>query len=166
MNNLVIEAKNLMLKAHDKQKDKIGEPYTAHLIAVASIIKIIPLYKSLSQEEKTLAEVCAFLHDIVEDTFITEKHLEALRYPKDVRDIVALLTYDKSESREDYYEKIKTNKIARLVKFADISHNASHERITKLNNETQIRLKKKYSQAAKALLSKEEQKWFKDFIKQ
>jgi (p)ppGpp synthase/HD superfamily hydrolase len=165
MERLITDAKNLMLKAHKEQKDKLGEPYAGHLIAVASIIKLIPSYQNLSQEEKILAETCALLHDIIEDTYITESHLEALRYPSEVIEVVKLLTYNKSESREYYYQKIKTNKIARIVKFADISHNASNDRIKKLNHETQERLTIKYAKAAEALLSKDEQNWFRLFIK-
>jgi (p)ppGpp synthase/HD superfamily hydrolase len=165
MERLILEAKNLMLKAHKEQKDKLGEPYKAHLIAVASILKLLPSYEALSEEEKILSETCALLHDIIEDTFITEKHLEALRYPAQVIEVVKLLTYNKSESREDYYQKIKANKIARLVKFADISHNASFDRIKKLDDETQIRLNIKYAKASEALLSRDEQEWFKSFIK-
>lgn len=154
-----------MLKAHKGQKDKLGEPYRGHLIAVASIVKTIPSYSILSPEEKIITEVSALLHDIIEDTFITELHLRALRYSEETIEIINLLTYDKSVSREEYYKKIKNNKIARLVKFADISHNASNNRLKKLDKETQKRLKEKYAKAAEALLTPEEKDWFQSFIK-
>jgi hypothetical protein len=50
-----------------------------------------------------------------------------------------------------YYERIKADEIALLVKEADIEHNTHPDRMAVLSPSTQKRLTRKYAKAIKAL---------------
>lgn len=105
-------------KAHEGQKDKGGNPYILHPLAVASKVE--------NREEK----ITALLHDVVEDTEVTLGDL-AREFPSVIVDAVDRLTKKKGPeySREKYLERIKENEIARKVKLADLEHNMDISRI-------------------------------------
>ena len=62
-------AYEFILKKHDGQKRKSGEPYYHHLIEVAYIIA------SLHAGPNTI--IASFLHDVVEDTDVTIEDIQA-----------------------------------------------------------------------------------------
>src|SRR5947209_10353476 len=75
--------------AHQKRKGENGEPYFNHLLEVAELIA------ASSPQLDVQLVMAAFLHDTVEDTGVTLQELEQ-RFGKDVADLVAEVTDDKS----------------------------------------------------------------------
>ena len=129
-------ALRIAVEAHEGQRDKNGMPYILHPLAVASKVEGLEL--------KTIA----ILHDTIEDTYVTADFLLEKGIPKDIVEVVALLTKPKEESYESYLRRVKENPKAKAVKLADLAHNTSPERASGLN---EFR-KKKYA-LAKQILS-------------
>jgi GTP pyrophosphokinase len=67
---LVCRAFNFAYKLHEGQYRKSGEPYIAHPVAVAGLLR------DLGADEAMIA--AGFLHDVVEDTEITVEEIEQL----------------------------------------------------------------------------------------
>lgn len=110
-------AEKLSKHAHKGQKDKAGKDYfSGHIVGVVSGVNSI--------DEKTVA----YLHDVVEDTIYTEKHIRGY-FPKHIADAVMLLT-KKDEEYFDYIERIKNNLLAKKVKISDLKHNSDLTRIS------------------------------------
>lgn len=80
---LVEQAYDLAIEAHEGQKRKSGEPYIIHPILVAAITALI------SEEDTMVA--AALLHDVVEDTSYTLEDIEDM-FGHDVAHIVDGLT--------------------------------------------------------------------------
>ena len=116
---LTNKAMKIAYDAHHGQFDKGGIPYIYHPIHLAE------------QMDDEVECVCALLHDVVEDTDITFEDLEK-DFPKEVIDILKLLTHEDGIEYMDYVRKIKTNKVATKVKMADIKHNYDKSRLTEL----------------------------------
>lgn len=126
----------IAVEAHKGQVDKSGMPYILHPIAVMQKVEGLEL--------KTIA----ILHDTIEDTYVTEDFLLEAGIPKNIVDVVALLTKPQNESYESYLRRVKENPMAKAVKLADLAHNTSPERASGLNEAR----KKKYA-LAKQILS-------------
>ena len=129
-------ALRIAIEAHEGQRDKNGMPYILHPLAVMSKVDGLEL--------KTIA----VLHDTIEDTYVTEDFLLEKGIPKNIVDVVALLTKPQNESYESYLRRVKENPKAKVVKLADLAHNTSPERASGLNEAR----KKKYA-LAKQILS-------------
>ena len=122
-------------RAHEGQKDKIGEPYIFHPFRVMSL---------LCDEASRMAAV---LHDVVEDTPWTLEDLRGLGLRRDVLEAVDLLTKRPGVQYEEYLGKIVKSDIALRVKIADLRDNMSPARLYKLPHETRERLTRKYIDA-------------------
>lgn len=114
-------ALRIAVEAHMGQRDKNGMPYILHPIAVASKVDGLEL--------KTIA----ILHDTIEDTDVTADFLLERGIPKDIVEVVELLTKPKSESYESYLRRVKENPKAKAVKLADLAHNTDPSRASGLN---------------------------------
>jgi (p)ppGpp synthase/HD superfamily hydrolase len=111
--------------AHISQKRKaFDDPYIVHPIRVFEMARDIGL-----NEE---AQAAALLHDVVEDTYIMQHDLIALKFPDRTVDLVMLLTKDwKDETPEDlqaamkvvYYSKISNDQDAASLKTLDRADN-------------------------------------------
>ena len=86
----------LAQKYHKGQKDKAGIDYIAHVMRVAMTARVrfgrLVDMGVISQEQADNGVHVAILHDIVEDTDITEKTLQNLGYHQDVVSGVMRLT--------------------------------------------------------------------------
>jgi (p)ppGpp synthase/HD superfamily hydrolase len=124
--------------AHYRQKDKLDNDYITHPIRVAANFAF-----------DSDLHIVALLHDVLEDTDITEKQLRK-RFPDHVIDAVVILTKSKGQAYEDYLAQVKANAMALAVKLADIEDNES--RLDQLTDvATRERLTQKYINARKAL---------------
>ena len=111
---------------HQDQKRKGGEPYLIHPLEVASYIINLNV-----DDDVTCA--AAILHDVVEDCGIKDAYKElgeVYDLSREVIDVVLLLTktasYKKGTKTElEYYEKIKENKRALIIKLSDRANNLS-----------------------------------------
>lgn len=134
---LTRKAMLIAYNAHQNQFDKANIPYIYHPIHIAE------------QMDTELECIVALLHDVVEDTDITLNDLEK-EFPKEVIDLLKILTHDKKIDYIEYIKKVKTNPIATKIKIADLKHNSD---ITRLENITTTDLKRieKYKKALEIL---------------
>lgn len=97
-------------RAHAGQVDKVGKDYINHPLAVASRV------------DGELEKICALLHDVLEDTELSEKALRILM-GDEVVDILLFLKHEDGVPYMDYIGNISKNPVATRVKLADLSHN-------------------------------------------
>ena len=101
------------------------------------------------------AQIAAgWLHDAVEDDALSEEWLRSAALPRRAKDIVLALTRHPGEPPESYAHRILTTPGARLVKEADLAHNADPARLAALDEPTRGRLAEKYARM-RALLGRE-----------
>jgi (p)ppGpp synthase/HD superfamily hydrolase len=112
---LVEAARIISRLAHKGQIDKQGFPYYLHPQTVASLVE--------TDEEK----ITAYLHDTLEDTELKEADLRAV-FGDEIMDAVRLLTHDPRDTYMDYVRKISENRLATVVKIADLTHNLDENR--------------------------------------
>lgn len=123
--------------AHAGQTDKAGRPYAEHLRAVAEGVR-----QRGGDDEQIAA---AWLHDAVEDDALTERWLDEAPLSRRTKDIVLALTKRPGEPPEAYAARILATPGARLVKEADLAHNADPARLAVLDEATRTRLTEKYT---------------------
>jgi GTP diphosphokinase / guanosine-3',5'-bis(diphosphate) 3'-diphosphatase len=123
--NLICRAFNFAYELHEGQTRKSGEPYIAHPIAVADLLR------SLGGDSVTIA--AGFLHDVVEDTEVTPEEIEE-RFGVEVRLLVEGVTklskFNFSSTTERQAENFRRMFLAMatdirviVVKLADRLHN-------------------------------------------
>ena len=116
-------------KAHSNQVDKVGKDYILHPMKVASYMD--------TDTEKAVA----YLHDVLEDTNVTEDELRNM-FPNEIVDTVIILTHRKDESYFEYISRVSTSKLAKKVKVADLLHNLDITRIKEPTKQDHERLEK------------------------
>ena len=123
--DLICRAFNFAYQLHEGQYRKSGEPYIAHPVAVAGLLR------DLGGGDVTIA--AGFLHDIVEDTEVTPEEIEEL-FGADVRRLVEGVTklskFNFSSTTERQAENFRRMFLAMakdirviIVKLADRLHN-------------------------------------------
>jgi (p)ppGpp synthase/HD superfamily hydrolase len=96
------------------------------------------------------AKTVAILHDILEDTTVTERNLREIKFDNQTIEAVLLLTRFKDQKYFDYIRKLSHNSLAKEVKIADVQHNLeSLKQITKA--EERNFLKKRYKKTLSIL---------------
>ncbi|MER7662334.1 MULTISPECIES: HD domain-containing protein [unclassified Streptomyces] len=131
------EVEAIARKAHEGQRDKAGRPYAEHIAAVAEGVRA----RGGSDEQVA----AGWLHDTVEDGVLSRTWLDEAPLPQSVKDMVLALSKGEDESLEDYTRRILATPGARLVKEADLAHNADPARLALLDEETRERLTAKYA---------------------
>ena len=122
---LICRAFNFAYELHEGQTRKSGEPYIAHPVAVATLLR------SLGGDSVTIA--AGFLHDVVEDTEVTPEEIEEL-FGEEVRLLVEGVTklskFNFSSTTERQAENFRRMFLAMatdirviVVKLADRLHN-------------------------------------------
>ncbi|MER7967017.1 HD domain-containing protein [Streptomyces ardesiacus] len=129
--------------AHAGQTDKAGRPYAEHLRAVAEGVR-----RRGGDDEQIAA---AWLHDAVEDDALSERWLDGAPLSRRTKDIVLALTKRPGEPPEAYAARILATPGARLVKEADLAHNADPARLAVLDGATRARLTEKYARMRELL---------------
>jgi GTP diphosphokinase / guanosine-3',5'-bis(diphosphate) 3'-diphosphatase len=123
--DLICCAFNFAYQLHEGQYRKSGEPYIAHPVSVAGLLR------DLGGDSVTIA--AGFLHDIVEDTEVTAEELEA-KFGVEVRQLVEGVTklskFNFSSTKERQAENFRRMFLAMatdirviVVKLADRLHN-------------------------------------------
>ncbi|AOR34344.1 phosphohydrolase [Streptomyces fodineus] len=131
------EIEVLARAAHEGQTDKAGRPYAEHLAAVAAGVR------ARGGDAEQIA--AAWLHDAVEDDALTREWLAQAALTARTKAIVDALTKRPGEEPEAYARRILATDGARLVKEADLAHNADPERLAVLDEPTRKRLTEKYA---------------------
>ena len=137
--NIVEEAARLATLAHEGQKDKAGKPYINHPTAVAAGV------------ETPVEKAVAYMHDVLEDTTVSEADLRAL-FGDEITDALCLLNHKKSVDYFDYVRNLKSNPVSRAVKLSDLRHNMQIDRIPNPTEKDFVRIKK-YEKAVQILTS-------------
>lgn len=144
---LTNKAMEIAYEAHHGQHDVSGTPYIFHPFCVAE------------QMEDEISVCAALLHDVVEDTNVTLEDLEK-EFPKEVTEVVALLTHTPDMTYREYLERLKSNETARKVKLADLWHNSDETRFhgAPISQERLLYFREKYKNAKKFLLEEDDDK--------
>jgi len=127
------KALNIARSAHAGQVDKGGQDYINHSIKIASMVK------------RTDEKIVAVLHDVCEDSETTLKDLRKLGFSRKIVKAVDAITKREGERYRDYIKRVSRNRIARVVKIADSTHNSDISRIAR-PTESDIRRCAKYSE--------------------
>lgn len=87
--------------------------------------------KMAGDEIREKVGIVAILHDTVEDHDLSLGKIEKY-FGKDVADAVGAVSFRKNrESRQEYYERVYSNELARIVKIADASENKYNSELDK-----------------------------------
>ena len=138
MDRLLIEADKIAEKAHRGQVDKCGRPYIEHPRAVADMVD--------TKHDK----IVALLHDVIEDTAMTEYDLRPV-FGEDITSTLVLLTHKKGVPYLHYIKGLCANETAVRVKIADLRHNMDPRRVPSDHEWYFRRLKNKYEPAFQLL---------------
>jgi len=128
----------LAYRAHEGQKDRSGLPYILHPIHLA--------------EQMTTEDSCvvAMLHDVLEDTDMTEEDLREEGFTERQIEAVKLLTRTEEEDYFEYVRRIRENDLACAVKLADLAHNMDRTRLPEYSEKDEARFEK-YQKAVQIL---------------
>lgn len=142
-NNHLMLSKAIIIatEAHLGQVDKGGEAYILHPLRVMMSLK--------EYEHK----IVAVLHDVLEDTIVTSEDLRLHGFNENIIEVLIHLTRRKSESYDEFIDRVIKNTIATAVKLADIKDNMDLSRLKNPKEEDYIRLEK-YERAKKRLLNR------------
>ena len=132
------KAMEIAYRSHHGQVDKSGVPYIFHPIHLAE------------QMDDEISVCVALLHDVLEDTNVSEEELLKEGISEAVIKNIKLLTKDKNETYFDYLERVKSSKTAVKVKLADLKHNSDSTRLLEIKEKDRKRMEK-YSEAIKRL---------------
>ncbi len=130
------EVEALARRAHAGRVDKAGRPYAEHLAAVAAGVR--------DRGGNVEQIAAAWLHDAVEDGVVSGAWLRETSLSQQAKDIVFAVTKREGEPKADYAGRILATPGARLVKEADLAHNADPGRLARLDTSTRERLGAKY----------------------
>ncbi len=131
-------ALKIAVKVHFGQKDRYGKPYILHVLRVMSRVN--------TDEERLVA----VLHDVIEDSSMTEQDIRKAGFSERVIDAVVALSRREGEHWNSYIERVKRNPLAVRVKLADLLDNMELSRIDKISDDSLQRLDR-YLQAYHAL---------------
>lgn len=120
----------IALDAHKGQTDKGGHPYILHPLRVMHNVSNI--------DEK----IVAVLHDVVEDSNYTFADLAKKGISNKCIEALMLLTHEKGMPYMAYIDKIKSNKLATLVKLSDLKDNCDLSRLSDVGDKDKERVKK------------------------
>lgn len=128
--DLISKSIEIAIRAHAGQFDKSGESYILHPLRV--------MHKLKSEEE-----ICtAILHDVIEDSNISENELLIAGIPPKIVTAVKCLSRIKNETYEDFINRVLQNELAIKIKHADIEDNMNLMRLTSLTDADVKRIKK------------------------
>jgi (p)ppGpp synthase/HD superfamily hydrolase len=141
-------ALDIAIKAHAGRKDLCDVPEISHPLTVAM----------LCNGDK--AQAVALLHDTIEDCGVTLDDLRAAGINEEIVAAVDCLTIRPGETPEQYLARVASNETSSEVKFKDMDHNKSRERLNPdfLAPDDIQRRKTKYNYRLGFLLSKIEER--------
>jgi len=138
----VQQAIEIAVKYHSNQVDKSGDLYILHPLRV------------MNHMDTADERVIAVLHDILEDTIVTEDYLLSL-FPADIVEDIKGLSKRDNETYREFILRIREKPRQRKIKKADINDNISWTRVVKLEPMQAARLMDKYVKAWSLLMEAE-----------
>jgi len=112
-----------ILEHHGEQKRDDGSPYYAHVVKVASHLVSLNLFND-DREKLDVLISGALLHDVLEDTDVTAELL-AKTFNEEITCVVQYLTKTGDLTNDGYYNNIRKNLLASLIKISDRCNNVS-----------------------------------------
>ena len=161
MEEFVERAFHLAKAAHGSTRNKHnGETYFKHPVRVARNVSLLatPMGTEEGSPQYMSAKAVAWLHDAVEDTWLTYEMVEqAFAEPEAqmIRSGVLAMTRPPGQTYVGYIRALKGNPVARLVKAADLMDNTEPARLAELAIEKREYLAEKYAEAMEILDVKE-----------
>lgn len=144
----MIDIWDFVKKKFEGITDKNGKPYFNHLLRVAHYAYDTD---TKSKYDRDILFDIALLHDILEDTDTTEEELKTVSdISEEMIEIIKILTRKKNEPYMEYIERVSQNKLATIVKLADLRDNMDIRRYD-VFNESNFSLLKRYHKAYKFL---------------
>jgi hypothetical protein len=128
--NLIIKSRDLAISSHRRINQLYdGLPYYIHL---QETVDFVYMFEHLLKENEIDIAICtAWLHDVVEDTGLTFNNIKKI-----VGDRIASLSCNlcnnihgktrDERANDDYYDRLKSDKISVFVKIADRLANMYH----------------------------------------
>lgn len=129
-NNLLIKASEIAKEAHKGMVDKGGAPYIHHPEWVAEHV------------EETEGKILGWLHDVLEDTSVTEDNLRAAGFPERIILRLRRLTKKDGQKYSEYIRLVAKDRLTKKVKLADLENNRDISRIPEPQEEDFKRLAK------------------------
>ena len=126
--DLLPVALKMAVDAHGGVIGKDGTPYILH-----------PL-RLMMQAKDYAEQITAILHDAVEDTPLTLKHLEEAGFPSEIVAAIEAVTKRPDESYEAFIERIARNPLAVRVKRLDLRDNLNVMRLAELGEAELVRI--------------------------
>lgn len=123
----------IALRAYAGRKDKAGQTYILH-----------PL-RLMNRMESDVERAVALLHDVIEDSDITDEELLNEGIPKTVVDAVKCLTKREEENYDDFIARVSANDLATKIKIVDIEDNINVLRLKRLTKKDLARVVKYHS---------------------
>ena len=111
--------------AHKNQVDKGGMDYICHPATVALHVRD---HHSPSKK-RDRAMTVALLHDVLEDTSVTEDMLRSFAFEEKIIRTVILLTHSPGDPSDTYIEKLTVSRLAMKIKCADMTDNENLNRL-------------------------------------
>ena len=141
MSQYLHKAITIACEAHQGQSSINGEPYILHPLRL--------LIKAKSNEER----IIAILHDVIEKTNISLADLKNKGFDQNIISSIDSLSRRRSESYNEYIERLVQNKISVKIKLLDLADNI---KIHSENNDNGINDAKiiQYKNALKQIRSK------------
>lgn len=145
---ITLAASKVAYAAHLNQVDKLGAPYIFHLMAVAErcpddVTGAMGLLHDLAEDAPTWKEFDHdfFIHQIID--------ISVPGLPVEAAEGLWLLKRPKEMSYKDYIQRLcdSGNRLALIVKKADLESNMDPNRLALLDTKTAERLRKKYDAA-------------------
>ena len=142
--NLVQLAYEVAEKAHKGQtlKDKVT-PYITHPVAVCGLVE--PTCLMYGFDFAPELEPVGLLHDVLEDTSYTEADMR-VAFGDTITNAVVALTKKPGQSYDTYLSQVMSNRIAAIVKLADLRHNSDVTRSKDTKPETIAKYHRAYHQ--------------------
>ncbi|MBF9135160.1 HD domain-containing protein [Plantactinospora sp. S1510] len=144
MTPTVADAAALAERAHAGQVDKAGRPYVEHVRAVAGML----------HRFGENAVMAGWLHDTVEDTWVTLAYLREQGYPEEVVGAVDSVSRRPGEAYEDMLDRAVRHPVGLKVKLADNSHNSDPKRQALLSEDDRTWGTRKYAAARSRLVAR------------
>lgn len=137
--------------AHEGQVDKAGKPYFEHVHTVSELAsEVILSWNEEYDDFLVKAKIVSSLHDVIEDTSLTIDDLWEYNIPTDCILSIEILTKKKEQNYRDYLAQVKLDKLATVVKIADLTHNSDLSRLDQVTSKD-IARREKYLKAIEFL---------------
>jgi (p)ppGpp synthase/HD superfamily hydrolase len=136
---LLALADSLAERAHSGQLDKAGAAYIGHPRRVAARVA--------AAGGTSHQRAAALLHDVLEDTDLTEADLHDAGIPPEVVEAVVALTRRPGEDHAVAVSRAAADPVAALVKRCDVRDNTDPIRLGRLDPATRRRLVTRYDRA-------------------